>query len=76
MVIFFKFPKAKIASMLKNSEIETVVVSPTIVYGNDINDTLSKFVFLFKFLGIFSKNLKPVHINEVTKKLVYKKVIM
>ena len=47
--------KARLARMLKDSGIPTVVVTPTIVYGNGRSATISKFVPLLKFFGIFSK---------------------
>ncbi len=62
--------KAHLARMLKDSGIPTVVVTPTIVYGNGRSDTISKFVPLLKFFGIFSKNLKPVHVDDVAEQLV------
>ena len=49
--------KARLARMLKDS-------------GNGRSDTISKFVPLLKFFGIFSKNLKPVHVDDVAEQLV------
>ena len=62
--------KARLAQMLKDSGIPTVVVAPTIVYGNDRSDTLAKLVPLFKFLGLFAKNFKPVTVDAVAREMV------
>ena len=66
--------KKKLAKMLKDSEIRTEVVSPTLVYGNGRKDSMTKFVPLLKFMGLFSKKLKPVDVNDVANKLVNKMI--
>ncbi|GGH20766.1 NAD-dependent epimerase/dehydratase family protein [Paenibacillus segetis] len=62
--------KKEIISMLKGSSIPVKYVEPTLVYGADRNDALSKMVPIFKFLGLFSGSLKPVKVEEVASSLV------
>lgn len=64
--------KSDIIKQLKNSRIRLEVVEPTLVYGEDRNDSLSKMVPVFKCLGIFSKGLKPVRVTQVAEELVGK----
>lgn len=64
--------KKKIAEKLKASGIRTEVVNPTLVYGNGRKDSMTKMVPLLKFFGIFSKNLKPVDVNDVADEMVRK----
>lgn len=64
--------KKNIAAMLIESGVKTAIVNPTLVYGHDRSDSLSKLVPLFKFLGIFFKNLKPVHVDDVATEMVSK----
>lgn len=63
--------KQEIIHSLSKSNIKFGYVEPTLVYGRDRNDGLSKMVPLFKFLGIFSKKLQPIHIEVVAKELLY-----
>ncbi|MGT2846679.1 NAD-dependent epimerase/dehydratase family protein [Streptococcus massiliensis] len=62
--------KARLAKMLKDSGIPTTVIAPTVVYGNGRSDAISKMVPLFKFLAIFSKNFKPVTVEQVSTEMV------
>lgn len=64
--------KKDIAAMLIESGVKTAIVNPTLVYSHDRSDSLSKLVPLFKFLGIFFKNLKPVHVDDVATEMVSK----
>ena len=64
--------KKKIAEKLKASGICTEVVNPTLVYGNGRKDSMTKMVPLLKFFGIFSKNMKPVDVNDVADEMVRK----
>ncbi|MNN48333.1 hypothetical protein D3C81_1628050 [compost metagenome] len=64
--------KSDIINQLKKSRIPLEVVEPTLVYGEDRNDILSKMAPIFNFLGIFSKGLKPVKVTEVAEELVGK----
>ncbi len=66
--------KKEIADRLKASGIRTEVVSPTVVYGNGRNDSMTKMVPLLKFFGIFVKNMKPVHVNDVADEMVRKMI--
>ncbi|GLX69727.1 NAD-dependent epimerase/dehydratase family protein [Paenibacillus glycanilyticus] len=70
----FTLIKSDIIKQLKNSRIRLEVVEPTLVYGEDRNDGLSKLVPIFKFLGTFSKGLKPVLVTRVAEELVEKLV--
>lgn len=54
----------------KRDGIESVIVNPTLVYGNGRKDSLTKMVPLLKFAGIFSKNVRPVTVDEVADELV------
>lgn len=64
--------KSQIITMLKGSGKKIAYVEPTLVYGDDRKDTMTKMVPILKFFGIFSKNLRPVHINDVANELVDK----
>lgn len=64
--------KQDIANLLQGSGVPTAIVNPNLVFGNDRSDTLSKLVPLFKVLGMFSPNLKPVHVNQVAREMVDK----
>ncbi len=66
--------KKRIADKLRSSGIRTEVVEPTVVYGKGRSDALAKMVPLFKFLGHFSKNMKPVLVTDVAAELVTKMV--
>lgn len=66
--------KKRIADQLRASGIRTEVVEPTVVYGNGRNDILTKFIPLFKFFGLFMKNMKPVLVSDVADELVSKMV--
>lgn len=64
--------KKDIATMLVESGVKTAIVNPTLVYGQDRSDTLAKFVPLFKFLGLFSKNMRPVTVDEIATEMISK----
>lgn len=66
--------KKRITDQLRASGIRTEVVEPTIVYGNGRSDALAKLVPVFKFFGLFMKNMKPVLVTEVADELVSKMV--
>ena len=66
--------KKRIIEKLKASGIRTEYVNPTLVYGNGRKDSMTKMVPLLKFFGIFSKNMKPVDVNDVASELVEKMV--
>ncbi len=64
--------KRELIEKLSGSRIRLGYVEPTIVYGNGRNDTLAKFIPVFKFLGLFNKNMKPVQVDDVVKELISK----
>lgn len=66
--------KKRIAMKLRASGISTEVVEPTVVYGNGRSDALAKMVPVFKFFGLFMKNMKPVQVSDVADELVTKMV--
>lgn len=66
--------KKRIADQLRASGIRTEVVEPTLVYGNGRSDALAKMVPMFKFLGLFMKNMKPVLVSQVADEMVSKMV--
>lgn len=47
-------------------------VEPTVVYGGGRSDILAKMVPMFKVLGVFSKKLKPVRVEDVANELITK----
>lgn len=57
--------KKRIIQFLQKSAIPLTVVEPTIVYGNGRSDKLVRIVPILKFLSVFNKKLKPVHIDDV-----------
>lgn len=66
--------KKRIADKLRASGVRTEVVEPTVVYGNGRSDALAKMVPVFKFFGLFMKNMKPVQVSDVASELVTKMV--
>lgn len=66
----FTETKSKIINKLKESNVPLVVVEPTLIYGDDRNDGLSKLVPLFYVLGIFAKFMKPVRVEKVASELI------
>lgn len=70
----FVSSKAEAARVIREAAardgIEAVIVNPTLVYGNGRKDKLTKMVPLFKFAGIFSKNVRRVTVDEVAGELV------
>lgn len=62
--------KKDIISKLKATNKKFSVVSPTIIYGGERQDTLGKLIPLFKVLGKVSKNMKPVHVTDVALALL------
>lgn len=66
--------KKRIADQLRASGIRTEVIEPTVVYGNGRSDALARLVPVFKFFGLFMKNMKPVLVTEVADELVSKMV--
>lgn len=67
---YFLDTKSKIISKLKDTNIPLVVVEPTLVYGGDRVDMLSRLVPLFKVLGIFSVKMKPVKVEKIASELI------
>lgn len=66
----FVSSKKKMSDYLNKSDIPAVIVNPTLVYGNGRKDSYTRFVPFLKFLGIFSKNLKPMKVEDVVYELV------
>ncbi len=64
--------KKEIIEKLEASGIRTESVAPTVVYGNGRSDTMMKMIPMMKFFGIFVKNMKPVHVDDVAAELVDK----
>ncbi|EIW15257.1 hypothetical protein KCA1_0193 [Lactiplantibacillus pentosus KCA1] len=64
--------KKDIIKSLSQSTIRHEYVEPTLVYGNDRNDNLSKIVPLLRILGVFSKKMKPINVNSVSEELINK----
>lgn len=68
----FTNSKSQAIKLLRSSKYKIAYVEPTLVYGNGRNDQLSKMVPLLKLMGIFSKKLRPVHVNNVADELISK----
>ena len=66
--------KRRIIEKLKASGIRTEYVNPTLVYGNGRKDSMTRMVPLLKFLGLFSKRMRPVDVNDVADELVGKMI--
>lgn len=64
--------KKAIMQDLQKSSVRLEVVEPTVVYGADRNDAISKMVPLLKVFGIFFKQMKPVTVDAVASELVTK----
>lgn len=66
----FTSSKAQACELLRKSGRRVAIVEPTLVYGAGRSDKLAKMVPIMKFFGIFSKNMKPVRVEEVASQLV------
>lgn len=66
----FTSSKAEACELLRASGRPVAIVEPTLVYGAGRKDSLTRWVPLLKFFGIFSKNLKPVEVGEVAARLI------
>jgi len=64
--------KKEMIRKLENTGKNIAYVEPTVVYGGGRKDALSKMVPLFKFFGLFSKNMKPVTVDMVASELIQK----
>ncbi|MCK8617049.1 NAD-dependent epimerase/dehydratase family protein [Fructobacillus sp. M158] len=62
--------KATIAADYKDSGLPVGIVNPTLVINGGRKDMLSKIAPVFKFLGLFSKKLKPVSVDDVVDELI------
>lgn len=62
--------KAEILSMLKASGKKVAYVEPTLVYGKDRHDSMSKMAPILNFFGIFIKSLRPVRVEDLAKEFV------
>lgn len=66
--------KAELIATLQTSSVPLAYVNPTLIYGADRDDSMTKMVPLLKFFGHFSKNMKPVLVDEVATELVQKMI--
>lgn len=66
----FLATKQRLIDQLSTSTIPLAYVKPTVVYGADRNDQITKMVPLLRFAGIFAKNMRPVEVSVVAKKLL------
>lgn len=64
--------KAELIATLQKSPVRLAYVTPTLIYGADRNDSMSKMVPFLKFFGLFSKSMKPVRVEEVASELIDK----
>ena len=62
--------KKELADILRQTGIPVTVVEPTLIYGADRNDLLSKLVPVFQLFGLFSVNFKPVRVEKVAAELI------
>lgn len=68
----FVASKSSVIDMLRHSNHKIAYVEPTLVYGNGRSDSLSKMVPFLRFIGIFSKKMKPVDVNDLANELITK----
>lgn len=61
---------ANAIQMLKDSKYKVAYVEPTLIYGDGRDDSMTKMVPLLKFLGLFSKKMKPIEVNQVADELI------
>lgn len=66
----FTSSKAEACELLRKSGRRVAIVEPTLVYGAGRDDSMTKMVPLLKFFGIFSKNLRPVKVEDVATQLI------
>lgn len=64
--------KAELIKKLRNTGKKIAYVEPTVVYGGGRKDLLSKLIPIFKFFGLFKKNMKPVTVDAVAGELIRK----
>ncbi|WP_251546324.1 NAD-dependent epimerase/dehydratase family protein [Limosilactobacillus caecicola] len=65
----FTKSKKQIIDDLKTSFIPLAYVEPTLVYGAGRQDAMTRNVPMLKILGLFSKRLKPVRVEDVVNNL-------
>lgn len=65
----FTQTKKELIHYLQESTVPVAYVEPTLVYGAGRKDKMTRNVPLLKFLGLFSKNFKPVLVGEVVDEL-------
>lgn len=68
----FVAAKSAMLDYLRQSQIPTEAVEPTLVYGAGRSDALARMVPLLKFCGLFSKRMRPVRVEEVAHEMVEK----
>ncbi|WP_047999118.1 NAD-dependent epimerase/dehydratase family protein [Lactiplantibacillus herbarum] len=66
----FLATKQRLIDQLSTSKIPLAYVEPTVVYGADRDDQIAKMVPLLRFAGLFAKNIRPVEVSVVAKKLL------
>lgn len=62
--------KKELIALLQQSGRTLSYIEPTLLYGAGRNDKFSKFVPILKILGIFSKNLKPMRVEDAAGDLL------
>lgn len=61
--------KKRLIHQLQQSSVRLAYVEPTLVYGHGRHDSMTRWVPLLKFMGIFAKNLRPVKVDDVVQQL-------
>lgn len=64
--------KATAIQILKDSEYKVAYIEPTLIYGNGRDDSMAKMIPLLKFLGLFSKKMNPIEVNQLADELIDK----
>lgn len=64
--------KTDVVHMLQSSGKNIVVVEPSLIYGNGRSDSMIKMVPFMKVIGIFSKKLRPIDVNDLASELIEK----
>lgn len=68
----FTDSKAQVIDMLCSGKHKIAYVEPTLVYGDGRSDALTKMVPLLKLIGVFSKKMKPVRVQDLADELISK----
>lgn len=66
----FLATKQRLIDQLRKSTIPLAVVAPTLLYGADRHDKLSRMVPVLQFLGLFSARIRPMKVEVAARELL------